>query len=500
MKIKKSITILFLSIITCLWIIACSDRVEQPNILFVLSDDHAVNAIGCYNKRLSDEVRTPNIDQLAAEGMLFTQTFCTNSICSPSRATIITGKYSHKNGIYCLNQYFDSTQVSSATVLHDAGYQTAVYGKWHLVSRPAGFDDYRVLDEQGRYWNPRYFAPGKDTMEQYPGWVDDVTAKMAMDFIQKRDKKRSFFVMCNFKSVHDPWDTRPPYDTCYQNQFIPEPDNLCDTYETRTEAPKRTTLKLERLDQRTFRHKVLDTKDICLQRKFVYQQFIKAFLRGANVLDENVGKVVHFLKEQGLDENTIVIYSSDQGHFLGEHGFFSKRFMYDESMQMPLIVRWPGKIKPGSRNSNLVANIDFAPTVIDLAGLKVPEEMQGESLFPLLKGNTPDNWRTNVYYQYWQHLLHRDVAAHYGIRTKTHKLIYFYGQALGQTEYPPTKPEWEFYDLVNDPEEMNNIYSNPEQQDLIKELKNQILDLKKQYDCTDDKYSELVEVNKTYFW
>jgi len=488
------------AIVFLLLLVACAQKEPQhPNILFILSDDHAVNAIGCYNKRLSDEVRTPNIDQLAAEGMLFTQTFCTNSICSPSRATIITGKYSHKNGVYCLNQNFDSTQVTSASVLHNAGYQTAVYGKWHLVSRPAGFDDYNVLDEQGRYWNPRYFAKGKDSMAEYKGWVDDVTAKMTMDFIQKRDKNKPFFVMCNFKSVHDPWDTRKPYDTCYQNQFIPEPDNLCDTYENRGEVSKRTTLKLESIDQKTFKHQVLDTKDTCEQRKFVYQQYIKAFLRGANVLDENVGKVVRFLKEQGLDENTIVIYSSDQGHFLGEHGFFSKRFMYEESMQMPLIIRYPGKVKPGTVNSDLVANIDFAPTVIDLAGLEIPKEMQGESLKSLLTEQTPKNWRTGIYYQYWQHLLHRDVAAHYGIRTKTHKLIYFHGQPLGQTDYPPTEPEWEFYDLVNDPVEMYNIYDNPESAKLIKELKSQLLELKKQYDCTDDIYSELFEINRKYY-
>jgi arylsulfatase A-like enzyme len=195
-----------------------------------------------------------------------------------------------------------------------------------------------------------------------------------------------------------------------------------------------------------------------------------------------------FLKEQGLDENTIVVYTADQGHFLGEHGFFSKRFMYDESMQMPLIVRWPGRINPDTRDSNLVANIDFAPTVIELAGLEIPEEMQGESLKPLLEEKTPDNWRTGIYYQYWQHLLHRDVAAHYGIRTKTHKLIYFHGQPLGQTDYPPTPPEWEFYDLVNDPHEMNNIYNEPQQQEQIKEMKLKMLDLKEKYDCTDDKY------------
>ncbi|WP_319501300.1 sulfatase [uncultured Draconibacterium sp.] len=478
---KRSIYIVLVAGLVWLLSSCSSSKTERPNILFILSDDHSVNAIGCYNNRLSDEVRTPNIDHLAAEGMLFSQTFCTNSICSPSRATILTGKYSHKNGVYCLNQDFDNSQMTSASVLHDAGYQTAVYGKWHLKSRPSGFDDYSVLDEQGRYWNPRYFEPENDSMVQYDGWVDDVTAEMTMNFIKSRKKDKPFFVMCHFKSVHDPWDTRQPYDTCYQDQFIPEPDNLCDTYKNRGEASKRTTLKLEMLDQRTFRHEVLNTDDTCEQRKFVYQQYIKAFLRGANVLDENVGKVVRFLKEQGLDENTIVIYSSDQGHFLGEHGFFSKRFMYDESMQMPLIIKWPGKIKPGSINSDLVANIDFAPTIIDIAGLSIPKEMQGESLRPLLEGCTPENWRDAIYYRYWQHLLHRDVAAHYGIRTDSFKLIYYYGENKGLTDFPPTPPEWELFDLTNDPNEMNNVYSDPEYANSVNTLKTKMDELKEYY-------------------
>jgi arylsulfatase A-like enzyme len=253
------------------------------------------------------------------------------------------------------------------------------------------------------------------------------------------------------------------------------------------------------MDQSTYRHDRLENADEMTQRNHIYQQYIRSFLQCGRVLDENVGRLLDFMKEQGLDQNTIVIYTADQGHFLGEHGFFSKRFMYEESMRMPLIIRYPGHIEPGLVNDDMVANIDFAPSIVDLAGISVPEEMQGESITPLLQGNTPENWRDAVYYRYWQHLLHRDVTAHYGIRTKTHKLIYFYGLPLGMTDYPPVKPSWELFDLVHDPHEMNNIYDDPENSELIKELKEELLKLKVQYDDGDEKYPELVELNKTQF-
>lgn len=472
---------------------------EKPNILFIMSDDHAINAIGCYNRRLADFARTKNIDKLASQGMRFDQCFVTNSICSPSRATILTGKYSHKNGVYCLNQNFVE-QPTSASILHNAGYQTAVYGKWHLKSKPIGFDDYKVLVEQGRYKDPEFVEKGTDSMTMTKGWVDDVVSDLTMDFIRGRDKNKPFYVLAHFKSAHDPWSTRPPFDTAYQNINITEPDNLCDTYENRSNAAKNTTLKLEMIDQRTFRHKRLETTDTCKQRAYIYQQYIKAYMRSARVIDENVGKLMQFLKEEGLEENTILVYTSDQGHFLGEHGFFSKRFFYDESAQMPLIVRYPGKIKPASVSYDLAVNIDFAPTILDLAGISIPEDMQGKSLKNILYGEHPEDWRTGMYYHYWQHLLHRDVAAHYGIRTKNYKLIYYYGLNLGQTDYPPTDPEWELFDLQKDPSEMNNVYNNPDYQDIIIELKKELLKLKEQYDDKDEKYPELVEVNKKYFF
>lgn len=456
---------------------------EQPNILFIMADDHTIQAISCYEGIFSRQANTVHIDRLAGEGMLFGNAFCTNSICSPSRATILTGKYSHKNGVYILDQVFDTTQVTSNKVLKAAGYQTAVFGKWHLKSAPAGFDDYKVLPRQGRYRDPEFREKGEDSLKVHPGWSTDVITEMTIDFIVNRDQSKPFFVMCQYKSTHDPWDSRPPHKGSLSGIEMPVPENLFDTYENRGKASKRTTLKLEYMNQSTFPHTRLENATEMEQREHIYQQYIRAYLECGRVLDENIGKLMAFLKEQGLDENTVVVYTADQGHFLGEHGFFSKRFMYEEAMRMPLIIRWPGKIEPGSRNADLVANIDFAPTVIDLAGMPIPDEMQGESLMPLLEGKTPENWRDAIYYQYWQHLLHRDVTAHYGIRTKTHKIIHFHGQPLGMTDYPAVESDWELFDLVYDPAEMYNLYNEPGQQELISALKSKMFDLQEFYDC-----------------
>ncbi len=473
---------------------------SRPNILFILADDHTTQAISCYDGLFADQANTVNIDRLASQGMRFANVFCTNSICSPSRATILTGTYSHKNGVYILHQEFDGTQTTSNQVLRDAGYQTAVFGKWHLKSEPYGFDDYKVLQKQGRYQNPEFVVKGKDELVTYEGWSTDVITEMTTDYIRERDPNKPFFVMCQYKSTHDPWDSRAPFDTALENVEMPVPENLYDDYQSRGLASQRTTLKLEMINQETFPHTRLQNATDHEQRRHVYEQYIRAFLECGMVLDENVGKLMKFLEEENLVENTIVVYTADQGHFLGEHGFFSKRFMYEEAMRMPLIVRYPGVVQAGSVNDDLVANIDFAPTLIELAGEHVPSRMQGTSIQPLLQGRRPENWRTGIYYHYWQHLLHRDVTAHYGIRTHTHKLIYFHGLPLGMTEYPPVDPDWELFDLQHDPAEMENLYHDPDKSALIKDLKIQLIELKRQYECLDSAYPELVERNKIHFW
>lgn len=483
-------------------LLSCSsslNEAERPNILFIMADDHTTQAISCYEGIFAKQAATVNVDRIAEEGMRFTNAFCTNSICSPSRATILTGTYSHVNGMYRLGLSFDTAQLTSARVLHEAGYQTAVFGKWHLRCTPTDFDEYMVLPVQGRYQDPQFYEKGMDSLITHAGWSTDIIADRTMDFMRKRDKKKPFFVMCHFKATHDPWAARPPYDTLFANEEMPMPDNLFDTYENRADPSRITTLKLEYMNQSTYPHERLEDADELTQRNHIYQQYIRSFLQCGRVLDENVGRILDFLQEEGLEENTIVIYTADQGHFLGEHGFFSKRFMYEEAMRMPLIVRHPGITIPGSVSAELVANIDFAPSIVSMAGLEIPSGMQGESILPLLKGEKPEDWREAVYYRYWQHLLHRDVTAHYGIRTKTHKLIYFHGQPCGITDYPPVSPSWELFDLEKDPAEMLNRYGDPAYAPMVNELKQKLLQLKEYYGDEDDSCPELAAQNLINF-
>lgn len=485
---------------------ACTDAVvdqptqQRPNILFIMGDDHTTQAISAYGGIFAEYANTVHIDQLADEGMLFENVFTTNAICSPSRATILTGKYSHKNGVRILGQTFDGNQVTSQSALQEAGYITAVFGKWHLRSRPTGFDDYKVLPVQGRYQDPQFFVKGKDSLETFPGWSTDVIANMTIDFLDNHQSDQPFFVMTHFKATHDPWDARPPYDTLWQSIDLPEPANLYDEYENRSEAAHRTGLKLERMNQSTFPHDRLENADWRAQRGHIYQQYIKAFLQCGRVLDENVGRIIEYLKKEGLYDNTIIIYTADQGHFLGEHGFFSKRFMYDEALRMPLIIRYPEWIPAGTRNDDIIINADYAPTMLDIAGLEMPDEMQGRSFLPNLKGETPDDWREAMYYHYWQHLLHREVAAHIGIRTRDHKLIFYYGLPLGQTDYESTPPEWEMFDLAKDPAEMRNVYGEPAYAEPVETLKQTLKALQLQFDDEGLEYPEMVDVQNEHFW
>jgi arylsulfatase A-like enzyme len=463
-----------------------SGNTKKPNILFIMADDHTTQAISCYKGILEKYAGTVNIDLLASEGIRFTNCFCTNSISSPSRATILTGKYSHKHGVYCLGQPFDSTQLTSATVLQEQGYQTAVFGKWHLKSTPAGFDDYKVMKVQGRYRDPQFIEKGIDSMITRKGWSTDVITDLTIDFITNRNKNKPFYVLCHYKATHDPWDSRPPYDTLWEKTDLPEPQTLFDEYQDRSKAVQRTTLKLELINQETYPHKRLKEAGWKEQREYIYQQYIKSFLRCGKVLDENVGRLLDYLDKEKLDANTVVFYTADQGHFLGEHGFFSKRFMYEESMRMPLIIRYPGKVLPGSVNNELVANIDFAPTIIALAGVAIPDEIQGISLLPMLYGDKSRCQHDAIYYRYWQHLLHRNVTAHYGIRTKKYKLIYYNGQSHGLTDFEDTEPEWELFDLQKDSIEMVNCYNDSMYNQVINELKQNLSQLRIYYqDCLD---------------
>lgn len=490
-----------------------SSRMKQPpNILFIMADDHAAAAISAYKGFLSSVIRTPNIDLLAKEGMLFKNCFVTNSICTPSRASILTGKYSHKNGCRTLNDVFDNTQLTFPKLLQKAGYYTAIIGKWHLKSEPTGFDYYNVLPGQGRYFDPHLIEKGipwqrgRKESKQYKGYVTDIITDIALEHLKNRPQNKPFCFLVHHKAPHDMWEYDKKHAHLYEDIEIPEPENLFDDYQNRGEAIKRATQKID-MEETLFLHKTqghqFDNVRAKLsklppreQKRRAYQIFIKAYLRCVASIDENVGRLLDYLDEANLAENTIVVYTSDQGVFLGEHGLFDKRFMYEESIRMPLLVRFPKEIEPGSINNDIVLNIDFAETFLDYAGLPIPSEMQGQSLRPLFQGKKPKNWRNSMYYRYWMHRAHFNVAAHYGIRTNRYKLIFYYGLPLDANGAipEPTPPEWELFDLENDPNEMRNVYHDPAYANIVKQLKTELLHLKVKFDDKDDKYPELIKI------
>jgi len=456
---------------------------NRPNILFIMSDDHAAPAISAYKGFLSEVARTPNIDRLAKEGMLFDNCFCTNSICTPSRATILTGKYSQKNGCRTLSDKFDSSQQTFGKLLQKAGYHTAIIGKWHLKTDPTGFDYWNVLPGQGDYFDPVLFEMGN--RKKHSGYVTDIIADCTLDFLRNRPKDKPFCLCYQNKAPHDMWEYDKKHAHLYQDIDIPEPGNLFDDYHNRGNAVKRVTQKIG------MRHTLFQEKTGHLRgrerKKQQYQIYIKKYLRCVASIDENLGRVLNYLDETGLKDNTIVIYTSDQGFFLGEHGLFDKRFMYEESLRMPLLVRYPREVKAGSINDDIVTNVDFAETFLDYAGVPIPRDMQGRSLRPLLQGRTPANWRTSMYYRYWMHGAHFNVAAHFGVRSGRYKLIYYYGLPLDAkgTKGGPTPPEWELFDLQEDPHEMNNVYQDQRYADVVKELKGELIRLRSKLE--DDK-------------
>ena len=393
----------------------------RPNILFVLADDHAAHAISAYGSRIN---QTPNIDRLAAEGIRFTNAFVTNSLCSPSRATMLTGQYSHVNGVATLRETLDPNRATFPKLLQAAGYQTAVFGKWHLRSRPAGFDHYEVLESMGEYYNPTLFSE-RDSVK-HEGYVTDIITDRALSWLARRDPDRPFLLMYHHKAPHADWLPGPSHLTKYDDVTIPEPTTLFDDYSGRTSAAATQEmtvayhlndnhLKLvppRGLTERqlaawnaayepkndAFRKANLASKEYI---RWEYQRFIKDYLRTVASVDDNLGRVLDYLDKTGLAKNTVVVYASDNGFFLGDHGWFDKRWMYEESLRVPLIVRWPGKITPGSVSQSLVLNLDFAETFLEMAGVAIPAGMQGRSLVPLLRGKTPADWRDAIYYHYY---------------------------------------------------------------------------------------------------
>jgi len=458
---------------------------KRPNILFIMSDDHAANAVSCYGGILSRVAKTPNIDRIANEGMRFDDCFCTNSICTPSRASILTGKYSHKNGCLTLSDRFDGTQQTFPELLQEAGYYTAVIGKWHLKSEPTGFDYYNVLPGQGLYFDPLFKEKGRPWVDGrrggvvHEGYVTDVITDLTLEVMKNRPEDRPFCLCCHHKAPHDKWEYDPKYADLYKDVVIPEPETFFDDYRNRGEAIKRATQKIG-MRQTKFEK---ETKHLTgwVRKVQQYQIFIKKYLRCVASIDDSIGRILDYLDKAGLAEDTLVIYTSDQGCFLGEHGLFDKRFMYEESLRVPFVVRYPRQVKPGGVNDDIVLYEDFAETFLDYAGVRVPQDMQGRSIRPLLQGHTPRNWRSSMYYRYWMHGAHFNVAAHFGVRTKWYKLVYYYGLPLNArgTKGGPTPPEWELFDLKKDPLEMNNVYDNPAYACVIRKLKAELVRLRR---------------------
>lgn len=504
---QKAFATLFLSL-TGAGLTHAQTKKKTPNILFIMSDDHTSQAISAYEGILASYMPTPNIDRIGKEGVRMNNCFVTNSICTPSRACIITGQYSHKNGVYTLDYALDRKHPTVVKDLHEAGYQTAIIGKWHLGTEPAGFDYYNILPGQGRYHNPLLIKKGdwdKKTgrTTEFGGHSTDVIANEAIRYLQSTDRDKPFLLMCHFKAPHRPWEPADRFKNLLKDVDVPEPSNLLDTYESKGEYTRFLTMSMEDMDRIDLKgEKIPENMTRDEKRHWVYQRYIKDYLRCVAGIDENVGRILKYLDDNGLTEDTIVIYTGDQGFFLGEHGWFDKRLMYEECLRMPLLIRYPKEIKPATVNNDMVLNIDFGPLFLDYAGLSIPDRMQGESFRNNLKGQTPEGWRKSIYYRYWMHADNpHNVAAHYGIRTERYKLIFFYARPLGMAGAKNIlmTPQWELYDLQNDPMEMHNLYNDPSQKELIAGLKKELLQLKEKYGDQDTKYPVMQEIYEKYW-
>lgn len=511
---------------------ASGSGVDRPNIVFVFSDDHATQAISAYGGVLKDVAPTPNIDRIAAAGMRFDRCMVCNSICGPSRATVLTGKYSHNNGFTVnsrlvngkpVKPVFDGSQQTFPKLLQKAGYQTATIGKWHLESDPTGFDHWEILPGQGVYYNPDFMTPAGTHRET--GYVTDIITQKAEDWLDnQRDKTKPFILMVQHKAPHREWSPASKYLHAFDEGTIPEPDTLFDDYAGRGTAARQQDMSIDktmelgkdlkvrefdltgelarRIDQRmtpeqakawtaayqpkneAFIKADLKGKDLV---RWKYQRYLKDYLRCIKSVDDSVGELLDHLEQIGLAGNTIVIYSSDQGFYLGEHGWFDKRFMYDESYRTPLLISWPGVTSPGSVNTDLVSNVDFAETFLELAGVKIPADMQGASLVPILKGRKPDDWRTTHYYHYYEYPGWHMVQRHEGVCDGRYKLMNFYD--LG---------EWELYDLESDPQEMTNQYVNLDYAEVVARMHRKLDGLRDQYDVPKNSKQDLEHVEGYY--
>ncbi|MBE6216105.1 MAG: sulfatase [Bacteroidales bacterium] len=488
---------------------ACGGLVseDRPNILFIMTDDHTTQAISCYGGNLTD---TPNLDRLAREGIRLDNCYAVNALSGPSRACILTGKFSHENGFKDNSSTFDGSQQTFPKLLQDAGYTTGIVGKWHLISQPQGFDHWSILSgqkEQGDYYNPDFKENGRDIVEE--GYVTDIITRKAIEFMDSAEGP--FMLMCHHKAPHRNWMPAPRHLGIYEDTVFPEPPTLLDDYMGRGDAARNQDMSIagtmtEDWDLKLLtREEILSTenslRDVYMRMpeevrhkwdsvyaprirqyrsgnlkgdtltRWKYQQYIRDYLATAKSVDESVGTLLDYLEKSGKLDNTIVIYTSDQGFFLGEHGWFDKRFMYEQCQRMPVMIRYPKEIGRGSISDAICMNIDFAPTFLDYAGVDIPSDIQGRSLRRLLKGHIPSGWRDAAYYHYYEYPAEHSVKRHYGIRTKDFKLIHFYNDI----------DQWEMYDLKADPQEMNNVYDDPSYASVREHMHAKLEDVQEEY-------------------
>ncbi|TWT92637.1 sulfatase family protein [Neorhodopirellula pilleata] len=500
---------------------------DRPNILFIMSDDHAAHAISAYGGRLASIAPTPNIDRLANEGALFANAFCTNSICSPSRACVLTGQYNHVNGSFDLNGAVQPGDQMLAIEMKKAGYHTAMVGKWHLKAEPADFDYYCVLPGQGQYHDPEFLVRGdqpwgKNTI-QFPGkHSTDAITDITLDWLKTGwNQDQPFFLMHHYKAPHDYFDNAARYESYLADVSIPEPETLWKrdprfgSIATRgaddellphigtsigSRNPRRSYLaELPKLYPKEFPPN-FDPADFTDEQntRLAYNAYLKKFLRCVKGIDDNLGRLFDHLETTGQLDNTVIVYTGDQGFMLGEHDYQDKRWMYEESQRMPLLVRYPPSVPAGQRFNTIVENVDYGPTMLTFAGAKIPASVQGRSFQTLLEtGVEPKDWKQEAYYRYWMHMAHHDNPAHLGIRTKTHKLIYYYGCNYDGGYRTP--PGWELYDLINDPSETINLYDDPASQVLVAELKERLIKARERVGDDGSHFQKCEEVIQA-FW
>ncbi|MCP9747053.1 sulfatase [Lacihabitans sp. CS3-21] len=538
---KILLALLLISVVSVAFFAFKPKKQKRPNIVFIMSDDHAYQAISAYDKRLT---QTPNIDRIAKEGMLFSNACVTNSICAPSRAVILTGKHSHLNGKIDNYFPFDTTNITFPQILQQNGYQTAMFGKLHFGNNPKGFDEFKILPDQGDYYNPDFITK-KEGKKKFTGYVTDLITDITLNWLKnERDEEKPFFLAYLHKAPHREWLPAERHFKEYLKKTFPEPATLFDNYEGRGRASKEQEMNLlthmnwagdskitpenmdklgikesHAYDKRNYnatigrmnpeQRKAWDEAYGKMNEEFIkkfptmtdkekmqwrYQRYMQDYLGSIAAVDDGVGQVMDFLKKNNLDENTIVVYTSDQGFYLGEHGWFDKRFIFDESFKTPLLVKWPGVIKAGSKNSQMVQNLDFAQTFLEAAGIKSPADMQGESLIPIFKGQGK-NFRDAAYYHYYEYPSVHMVKRHYGIVTEKYKLVHFYYDI----------DEWELYDRVNDKSEMKNVYNDPKYATVKAELHKKLAALRVKYKDSEAldkmyiaKYDELIKKGKIF--